>query len=119
MKEKTLLKIALICSLVGLAALFLASRNFDVRDYGNSPTQLNRNLGEEVKLKGTVDRITKKNDVIFIQVNQNNPVSVVLFKGNGALDLNQGDYIEILGTVRDYRGKNEIVADSIRLLIKR
>lgn len=116
MKEKTLLKIALICSMVGMAALYLVSRNLDVRDYTSLPNRLNGNIGDEVKLKGTVERITKRDDVVFVEVRENAPVSVVLFNGNHALNLNQGDFIEIIGQVRQYKGKNEIVADSIRVI---
>lgn len=114
MKETTLLKIALICSLVGLAILYVASTKIEARDY--EPNPLNKNIGDDVKLKGTVTKITDKGDVVFVEVDQINPVTVVLFTDDNNLGLNSGDGIEVLGEVQEYKGKNEIIANKIRVV---
>ena len=114
MKENTLLKIALICSLVGLVVLYFISTRIDVKDY--KPNALNKNIGQDVKLKGNVAKITDKGNVVFIEVSQQNPVTIVLFTDDDNLKLNNGDNIEVIGKVQEYNGKNEIIAQKIRVV---
>lgn len=114
MKEATLLKIALVCSLVGLAALYLISTKIEVKDY--KPNILNKNIGDDVKLIGRVAKITDKGSVVFIEVNHNNPVNVVLFTEDENIKLKSGDNVEVIGEVQEYNGKNEIIAQKIRVI---
>ena len=113
MKENTLLKIALICSLAGLAALYFISAKIEVKSY--IPKQLNANIGDDVGLKGTITKITDKGDVVFIEVVQENTVTVVLFTKDN-LTLSKGDNIEILGNVQEYKGREEIIAEKVRVV---
>jgi aspartyl/asparaginyl-tRNA synthetase len=114
MKESTLLKIALICSLVGLTALYFTSTRIEVKDY--RPSLLNKNIGDDVKLNGFVSKITDKGNVIFIDVNQQYPITVVLFTDDDNLKLKSGDNIEVIGEVQEYKGKTEIIAEKIRVI---
>ena len=114
MKETTLLKIALICSLVGLVALYFISTKIEIRDY--KPNLLNKNIGDDVNLKGTITKITDKGNVVFIEVNQQNPVNVVLFTEDSNLKLKNGDNVEIVGKVQEYNNKNEIIAQKVRII---
>ncbi|MBI2654784.1 hypothetical protein HYX02_08335 [Candidatus Woesearchaeota archaeon] len=114
MKESTLLKIALICSLNGLIVLYFISAKIEVKDY--KPNLLNKNVGEDVKLKGIVAKITDRGNVVFIEVNQQNPVNVVIFTNNDNINLNNGDSVEVIGKVQEYNGKNEIIAQKIRVI---
>lgn len=113
MKETTLLKIALICSLVGLIALYFISTRIEVKDYKPS---LNKNIGDDVKLNGVVTKITDRGNVVFIEVNQQNPITVVLFTDDDNLRLKDGDNVEVIGEVQEYNGKNEIIAQKIRVI---
>ncbi len=114
MKETTLLKIALVCSLLGLAILYFISAKIDVKDY--KPSQLNKNVGDDVKLIGTITKISQNDDVAFIEVDYQSPVTVVLFTENKNLSLKADDTIEVVGEVQEYRGKNEIIAQKIRVI---
>ncbi len=114
MKETTLLKIALICSLVGLLVLYFISTKIEIKDY--KPNILNKNVGEDVKLNGIVTKISDKGNVIFIEVNQQNPISIVVFGNDNNLNLKNGDNVEVIGKVQEYNGKNEIIAQKIRLV---
>jgi len=113
MKETILLKIALICSLLGLVILFFISAKIDVGDY--KPHQLNDNVGEDVKLTGTIARISHHDGVAFIELRHQSPVTIVLFT-NQNISLKVNDSIEVLGEVQDYKGKNEIIAQKIRVI---
>lgn len=114
MKETTLLKIALVCSLVGLFALYFISTKIDVKDY--KPSILSKNIGEDVKLNGIVAKISDAGDVVFIEVNQQNLVTVVLFTDDDSLKLQAGDNVEVIGEVQEYKGKQEIIAQKIRVI---
>ena len=114
MKETTLLKIALICSLVGLITLYFISTRIEIKDY--KPNILNKNIGDDVRLMGTVTKITDRENVVFIEVNQQSPITVVLFADDDNLKLNSGDSVEVIGEVQEYNGKNEIIAQKIRVI---
>lgn len=114
MKETTLLKIALLCSLVGLVILYFISTKIEIKDY--KPNKLSQNVGDDVRLQGTIAKITDKGNVVFIEVNQQNPITVILFTDSNNLKLNNGDNIEIVGKVQEYKGKNEIIAQKIRMV---
>ena len=114
MKETTLLKIALICSLVGLIVLYFISAKIEIKDY--KPNILNRNVGDDVSLKGTITKINDKGNVVFVDVSQQNSVPVVLFTDSNNLNLKNGDNVEVIGKVQEYNGKNEIIAQKIRVI---
>lgn len=113
MKESLILKIALICSLVGLIALYFISSKIEVKDY--KPSLLNKNIGEDVRLNGVVTKITDRGNVVFIEVSYKSPVTVVLFTDDDNLKLKNGDNVEVVGEVQEYKGKNEIIAEKIRV----
>ena len=77
---------------------------------------LNRNVGDDVKLQGTISKISDKGNVVFIEVNQQIPVSVVVFNNGNALKLKNNDSVEVIGKVQEYNGKNEIIAQKIRIV---
>ena len=114
MKEKTLLKLALICALVGLFALYFISTKIDVSD--DKPATLNKNIGDDVKLQGIVAKVSQANGVIFIEIEQQNPISIVVFSGATKSELSKGDSIEIIGQVQEFNGREEIIANRIRVI---
>jgi len=114
MKETTLLKIALICSLTGLLVLYFISTKIDVKDY--KPNLLNKNAGEDVKLNGIVTKISDVGNVVFIEVSQQSIVDVILFGNGSSLNLKNGDNVEVIGKVQEYNGKNEVIAQKIRVI---
>ncbi len=113
MKETTLLKIALICSLVGLVALFFISQRIELKDY--KPDFLNKNIGESVNLSGKISKITAGNNVVLIELSQQVPVSVVVFTDKN-INLNENNFVEIRGKIQEYNGKEEIIADKIKVI---
>ena len=114
MKETTLLKVALICSLVGLVALYFISERIELKDY--KPNFLNnKNIGDSVKFSGKITKITNGNNVVFIELIQQVPVSVVVFTDKN-LNLNEKDIVNISGKVQEYNGKEEIIADEIKTI---
>ena len=114
MKESTLLKIALICSLAGLVALYFISAKIEIRDY--KPSELSKNVGDDVKLDGIVTKISDKGNVVFVDLQNQNYVTVVLFTNDDNLNLKNGDNVEVIGKVQEYNGKSEIIAQKVRVI---
>src|SRR3989344_3517411 len=65
-KEKTLLKIAFTCAVVGVIALFFISQTIEIGEKEiNKITEAN--VGDVVLLKGNVDRISHSEKVDFLK----------------------------------------------------
>lgn len=114
MKESIILKIALICSLVGLISLYFISTRIEIKDY--KPSALNKNVGQDVKLNGIVTKITDRGNIVFIEVSHQSPITIVLFSDDDNLKLKNGDNVEVFGEVQEYNGKNEVIAQKIRVI---
>ena len=54
--------------------------------------------------------------MVFIELSQQVPVSVVVFTDNDFTNLNKDDFVEIEGKVQEYNGKEEIIADKIKVV---
>lgn len=114
MKESALLKTALICSLIGLFALYFISEKIEVKDY--KPSRLNENVGDDVRLTGTIIKISQNENVVFLEVDYQSPITIVMFTDDEELGLKINDSIEVFGEVQEYKGKNEIIAQKVRVI---
>lgn len=107
MRENTLLKLALICSLVGLAALFFISRSLEIDNY-----KPGLGAGSDVKVSGKIQEISARDGVAFITLDYETPIEIVLFTKE-TVGLKENDYVEVTGKIDEYRGKEEIIAQKI------
>lgn len=114
MKEKTLLKIALITSFFGLVVLFFVSNSISVDERNIGKITLD-DLDEHVKVKGTVSGLIDTESVVIMNVLQPEEITVVLFK-EGDINLQEGDKIEVIGKVEEYDGKVEVIGQKVRLI---
>ena len=108
MKERTLLKTALICGLLGISILFFASTLINPHETDNI------NLipdDASVLIKGNIKRLADYNGTTFLTLQTDSQTDVVMFKTNN-VPLRTGDLIELRGT----KDKDQIIADEIRLL---
>ncbi len=115
MKEKTLFKIAIVCSLVGISVLLFVSdkiiiERINIGDIDDS------SAGEDVRVIGTVERVSDTEKVVFLEVGQQKieTASIVLFKEK-EINLKKGDVIELIGEVEEYNGKNSIIANAVKV----
>lgn len=116
MREKTLLKIALIVSLAGLLILYIISGNIEIKEKTLEKITL-ENKDEMVKVRGIVSRLTDTEKVAIMEITQPAEVTVVLFKGsNESIPIKEGNEVEIIGKVDEYEGKLEIVAQRARIV---
>ena len=116
MKEKTVLKIALISSLVGLLVLYLISDNITIEEKNIEKITLD-NKDEFVKVRGLVNKVVDTEKVTIIEIMQPNEITVVLFKNeNKATLIQEGNEVEIIGKVDEYEGELEIIAQRARIV---
>ena len=111
MEEKTLLSASLIMVLLGLTFLYFYAEEVQIRaaqQLGNLPPE------EEVRLQGVISRVSQQDRVAFIELQGERveTIDVVLFADEDVY-LQEGDYVEITGTVEEYQGKKEVIASKI------
>jgi aspartyl/asparaginyl-tRNA synthetase len=116
MREKTLFKIALVCSFLGLIGLYFVSENILIDRISISDVE-KEELGKKINIIGKIERVTNSDKVVFLEISEikTEKISVILFKDRD-VELNEGSYIEIEGEIDDYNGKREIIANSIKLI---
>lgn len=116
MKEKTLLKIALITSLLGLLILYLISGSIELKEKNIEKITI-ENKDEFVKLSGIVSNLVNSEKVMILEITQPQEITVVLFKNeNKSIMINEGNEIEVFGRVDEYNGKMEIIAERVRVV---
>ena len=116
MKEKTLLKIALIVSLTGLLIIYLISDNISIKEKNIEKITI-ANIDEYVKVRGIVSRITDTERVTIMDITQPTEITVVLFKGeNKTTPIREGNEVEIIGKVDEYEDRLEIIAQRARII---
>ena len=110
MKEIKLMKFALIFSLIGLIVLHFIVQNLEIKKY--NPI-MDKDIGQDVELIGTIKKISNSDAITFIEVSQENQVTIVFFGKNSGLK--PKDRIEVFGKVQSFNGKKEVIANKIRL----
>ena len=112
MKEKTLLRIAFICSILGILLMYMISGRIDYDESGISDIGIT-DVGEKIKLKGVVTGFLQTENAAFIELTQPSEITVIVFED---ISLGEGDYIEVIGEVEEYKEELEIVGKRIRIL---
>ena len=99
MNEKMLLITALICIVLGLPLLYIASQFVSSDD----PRVL-------TELSGVVEKVTAKEKVTIISVKPIHSIPVVSFD---KLNVKKGEEITVKGQLESYNGKIEFVAEEL------
>ena len=111
MKEKTLLRLSLGFSLFGLIMLYLISGMVFVDEDSISKID-GTDIGNTIKLNAVVSSVENRGTVTLINVVQLENMDVVVFDN---ISLNKGEYIEVIGKIDEYNGKNQLIVDKIVL----
>ncbi len=114
MEEPTLLKTALSFSLFGLVILFFLANNIKVEE---AQLQNLTNIQEDatVRLKGVATYVDDNGKLIYLKIAQPHTIDILVFKSSN-LTLHKGDFLEVQGTISEYKGKPEIIATKISIL---
>ena len=114
MRERTLLKLALTVSIIGILGLFFLAETVSVEETAISKLD---GMGQEgrVQLRGVVARVATKGNTTFLMLEKQEQVNIVLFSNGAAIydKLRTGENVSVIGKVTKYKGKPEIVADKV------
>ena len=111
--------IALICSLIGLAGVVVASQLIQVKQVNIIDIDDSME-GEYVKIMGTVVNLRETEKAVFLDVKDDTgTIAIVAFNDNIGFvsaeilppNLKKGDVISIEGKASMYQGKPEIMAE--------
>jgi DNA/RNA endonuclease YhcR with UshA esterase domain len=113
-KEKTLLRIALVVGVLGIAVLFVMSQRIKVDE--KMISKLDQSVDETVFVTGSVVgvSVSANNSTTFLQIQKDEMVSVVLF--GRAQHVSEGDYIQVRGKVTEHDGRTEIIGEEVRVI---
>lgn len=113
MKEKDLSKIALLITALGLLFLWWFSSQVSVP---SSAHLQELPLDQEITVRGRVTQLHQQEKVLFLEIDGETieKVPVILFPEEEVF-LQEGDYLEVQGKIRNYKGKKEIIASEVKI----
>ncbi|MBW2971918.1 hypothetical protein KY359_02680 [Candidatus Woesearchaeota archaeon] len=112
MKEKTLLAIALAVGIMGMAALFILAQRIEIDQV--MLDRLDEMVDEAVVVEGVVVGVNEAEGAVFLMLQKDEMVDVVLF-GDAPL-LEEGDYVQVRGTVSSHEGETGIIGEEVRVI---
>ena len=112
MKEKDLLKVSLVFSLIGILIIFILTGTLEARGYNIG--DLNKdNVDDTVKVKGIITSYGETPGLYLINLKDDTgKITVIVFKDE-EIELQEGLKIEIVGQVTEYQDEIEIIAKEI------
>ncbi|MBI2666309.1 hypothetical protein HYX13_01725 [Candidatus Woesearchaeota archaeon] len=111
MDEKHLTKIAFFGTILGLLFLWGYSQQVHLESFAHLDELPSE---KEITVRGIVTKISQQEKAWFLEVDGETieKVPVVLFPEEDIF-LQEGDYVEIAGQTKNYKGKKEIVASEV------
>lgn len=114
MREKTILKIALVSGIAGLILLLGVLESTPPHEIALSRL-LTEEFREEVLVRGTVTRVAHGNATQWLTLQSDDPLSVTVFREE-AIPIHAGDRVEVRGKLEEYNGKKRFVGEEVRVV---
>lgn len=113
MQEKSLVRISLLITVLGLSFLFVYAQTLDLEPTADLETIP---PSEKVAMKGTVKNLKVTDKAVFFELEGEKVVTtdVILFPDQ-SMYLREGDQVEMTGQVEEYKGEKELIAERIVL----
>jgi len=113
MQEKTLVRLSLIITVLGLSFLFVYTQAFDLESVADVESSV---ASEKVLMKGTVKNLQVTEKAVFFELEGEKIVQteIILFP-DSSIYLRDGDHVELTGQVEEYKGEKEVIAEKIVL----
>jgi RecJ-like exonuclease len=114
MKDSTLLKIALCCSLLGILVILFIVENTEIPK-SNISNITKEDLEKTVSITGRINYITETPGLLIITLgDQTGNITAIIFKEEN-ISLTKGQIITLEGQVIEYMNKLEIQAELIKI----
>ncbi len=114
MQEKTLFKLSLICSLIGIFIILIINESYNL-SYSNISLIDNSSIGKPVKVQGFIYSISNSPGILIMNIqDKTSNITVIAFKEED-INLQKNDLIEVSGIVKEYNNKLEIEAKEIKI----
>jgi DNA/RNA endonuclease YhcR with UshA esterase domain len=104
-KEKTLLKLALSCGLIGLVLLYVIGEHTQLAE--TSIFELKHADSGKFRVQGTIEKITEAKGVTIVTISKQETLDIIFFK---KVDFDEGNILDVTGELTNYNGEKEIVA---------
>ncbi|MBC8495981.1 hypothetical protein H8D36_07530 [archaeon] len=105
MKDSSLLKLALICSIIGVIVLFFILQTTELEE--SNISELDDGV---VRIRGFVEKVTNKGNLTLITISKKELVNTVIFE---SVEIQEGLFVDLIGQVMDYNGEKEIIIDKL------
>ncbi len=112
MNQKTLLKISLTLSLLGIFLLLLLSNILEPKLTKISEINSEK-LNQKTKIRGTIIKIDYKRTFQILSVKDSTGKIEVLVNSNNIFQFQKNQKITVIGKIQDYKEKLQISADKI------
>ena len=112
MKEKTLLRIAIISALLGVFLLYIISESITIDESSISKIE-DEEIGNDVKVKGVVKDVFNGEKISIVTITQPEEMKIVIMEN---ISIGEGDYIEVIGEVEEYNGEREVIGNRVRVI---
>ncbi|MGV8086509.1 MAG: hypothetical protein ACP5N1_02675 [Candidatus Woesearchaeota archaeon] len=109
MEDDTLVNISLSVAMIGIIVLLLFSF-YDKIPEKNFNEITSNDVNTKVNIKGTIQQIFPHNNSMTIKLKQECLMDVFLFE---KLNISIGSNVSVTGTIQEYNGRQEIIADKI------
>lgn|SRR3989338_442846 len=111
MQERHLRNISLIVMVLGFIFLFFYADTIHQSPVEDIETS---RIDEQVQLRGTISSLRRANNTLFLKVIGEKVVTTdIIFFPKDEVNLQENNYVEVTGTVTEYQGRKEIVADKV------
>ncbi len=110
MKQTTLLKLALISSILGTCLLYILSETIPIPE--KTISEIKEIVDGKIRLNGVIKEIKQTEKSIVYAIEKPEQISAISF-GNIEKVLKIGDKVEIVGEISEFKGKKQIIIEKI------
>ncbi len=110
MEDSLLVKISLLISIIGLISIFLII-NFSITKLTLIPN-IDDSSKSYIRTYGIVESIKVHDKITLVTISSKNLIDILIFDN---ISLNVGDSIFVEGQLKEFKGKNEIIANLVSL----
>jgi len=113
MQEKNLLRVAILCSIIGIFVLIIISNSIELKKLTIGEIT-NKHIGQAIKTEGKIFSIITAEDFTILEIkDKTGKIKIMVFEN---ITLKQNQEILIEGKVKEYKDEFEIEADKIKIL---